>query len=248
MRGFVSLSIATGLQEIASQFGTNVIGGDVTASSELSLSATVLGHVEVDRMLRRRGARPGDSVFVSREIGLTPIALHYCLHRELFRWLSSDQRTRLEAQFLSITPEIELGRRLALSGICTSCMDNTDGVAQSLSELARESDCAMVVNHQDLRLDSLVIQAAAERDRDATILALGSGADFSLIGTLRGSWTTESAQQQFGPRIQIIGQAALGKDLYLHRKGLVEPLHIPGWNYFASGGFGLHRRESERQP
>jgi thiamine-monophosphate kinase len=226
------LAIATGLQEIASKFGASVMGGDVTASAELSLSATVFGHVEADRMLRRRGARPGDSVFVSREIGLTPLALHYCLHRDLFGWLISDQRTRLEAQFLLITPEIELGRKLALSRNCTSCMDNTDGVAQSLSELARESDCAIFIHEEHLVLNPLVTLGAAKLNKEATAFALGPGADFSLIGTLKGSWRTERAQRQFGPNIQIIGEAMAGHGLYLRRNGRVGPLHIPGWNYF----------------
>lgn len=230
------LDIAVGFQEIAAQFGAKIIGGDVTSSSELSLSATALGHVECQHMLRRSGAQPGDSVFVSREIGMTPVALLRCLHPELFSWLTSDQVTRLEAQFVSITPEIGLGRKLALSGDCTSCMDNTDGVAQSLSELARESDCSIVVHEEYLRLDPLITQTAMKIGRDATALALGPGADFSLIGTLRGSWTNERAQRQFGANIQIIGEVQSGKGLYVSRDSHLEPLRILGWNYFTTSG------------
>lgn len=227
------LAIATGFQEIACQFGANVIGGDVTSSSELCLSATVLGYVESNHMLRRRGARSGDSVFVSRDIGLSPVALIFCLHSNLFEWLTSDQREKLKAQFEAITPEIELGRRLGLSGDCTSCMDNTDGIAQSLTELARESDCAFVVHEEQLHVGSLVTLASNKLDREKTTLALGPGADFGLVGTLRGKWSTEKARKQFGTDIRIIGETESGGGLYLRRGRHTEPLNIPGWNYFS---------------
>lgn len=226
------LAIATGFNDIARQFETKVIGGDVTSSSELSLSATVVGQVESGRILRRSGARRGDSVFISREIGLTPVALQYCLRRELFGWLTRDQRELLEAQFTSITPEIDLGRQLAFSGDCTSCMDNTDGIAQSLTELARESRIGIIIREDQLGLSALVDLASRYLDKERTSLALGSGADFGLVGTLRGSWTTESASQRFGRSMRVVGEIVDGQGLYLDREGQRVALKIPGWNYF----------------
>jgi len=226
------LRVSIGFQNITTQFGAKIVGGDITASSELSLSATVIGHVEKNRMLRRSGARLGDSVFVSREIGLTPIALDYCLQRNQYDWLSGDERKQLEAQFNSIEPEIHLGRKLALSGECTSCMDNTDGHGQSLLELARESDCSILILEQDLGLGPLVTRVAGKKKCDAATIALGPGADFSLVGTLAGNWTTEEAEQAFGSKVRVIGKVIAGKGVVLQRGNRVESLNVQGWNYF----------------
>ena len=96
------IAISVGLQEVVTAYGAKIVGGDITASSELSLSATVVGYVEQDIMLRRSGARRGGSVFVSREIGLTPVALDYCLNRVKYDWMSAVDKERLEAQFKQI--------------------------------------------------------------------------------------------------------------------------------------------------
>lgn len=226
------LAIAKGFEEAAAQFGTRVVGGDVTSSRELSLSATVLGHVEAAHMLRRSGAKIGDTVFVSREIGLTPLALHYCLEREFFGWLSRDEILQLEGQFASVAPEIELGRSLALSGDCSCCMDNTDGIAQSLSELARESACAILIHENKLQFGSLVRRASMELKKNATTLSLGPGADFGLVGTLRGKWSIKMAREQYGDNIRIIGDVVSGSGLHLRRGEKTEPLSVSGWNYF----------------
>lgn len=226
------VSISAGFQQIAVQFGAKVVGGDITSSLELSLSATALGYVEKDRMLRRAGAKIGDTVFVSREIGLTPIALDYCLRREQYEWLSESERVQLEGQFNLIEPEILLGRKLSQSGYCTSCMDNTDGVGQSLAELARESNCSMVILHDKLQLEPLVTRAAMRKNCDPIEFAFGPGADFSLIGTLAGDWTRQRAKNLLGVNVHVIGKVTRGSGVFLQSGDSIIPFNVQGWNYF----------------
>ena len=228
------LELSVGLRDIAARFGAKIVGGDVTSSSEPSFSVTILGHVEKGKMLRRSGAKVGDSVFISREIGLTPVALDYCLNQPLYAWLSENERSRLQFQFLSIEPEIELGRRLCLSGHCSSCMDNTDGLAQSLSELARESNCSIVVQEDALQICPLVGRASFERNIEPITLALGPGADFGLVGTLDGNWTTEGARLRFGRGMSVIGIVEDGEGVLLEHATGRKPLGVRGWDCFRS--------------
>jgi thiamine-monophosphate kinase len=225
-------NIGIGFQEIAVQFGANVVGGDITSSMELSLSAMVLGHVEKNRMLRRTGANIGDTVFVSREIGLTPVALDYCLQREQYTWLNGHERTQLEAQFTSIEPEIYLGRKLSQSRHCTSCIDNTDGVGQSLVELARESKHAVLILQNELQLNPLITRAAERKNWEPIEFALGPGADFGLVGTLAGDWADERAKQVFGSNVRVIGKVIRGAGVFLQSGKGIQPLNVRGWNYF----------------
>jgi thiamine-monophosphate kinase len=78
------MSLCEGAHEECRLVGAKILGGDMSVADEISLSATPVGHVEQPGMLRRYGARPGDSIFLSRPVGLTPVALQYCLRRDLF--------------------------------------------------------------------------------------------------------------------------------------------------------------------
>jgi thiamine-monophosphate kinase len=229
------IEISTGLQEVASQFGAQVIGGDVTASQELSLSATVIGYVQRSRILRRSGARVGDSVFVSRAMGMTPVALDYCLNRAQYSLFNEPERTALERQFKSLAPELLLGQQLAASADCTSCIDNTDGLGQSLLELARESGVAIIIEGKSLEYPPLVWKAVGHLGERLTSFAFGPGADFGLVGTLRGCWTNKDVQNSFSPDMHIIGEIVAGKGgTFVRENGRVRPLEVRGWNYFSS--------------
>lgn len=230
VRDLVGLSV--GLRDVASKFGASIVGGDISSSSEVSLSATVVGHVERELMLRRSGAKVGDTVFVTRPLGLTCVALDYCIDRPGHSWLSDDQRYKLEGQFLRLDPEIGIGRILAQSGNCTSSMDNTDGVGQTLSELARESGCAVVVQERDLVLDEIVLAAAQAAGGDPLKFAFGPGADFCLVGTLAGEWK-EAEARNLHPNLQIIGRVTEGRGVFIQKQGRRDPLSFRGWNYFA---------------
>lgn len=227
------LSICEGVVSVVEPMGVRVLGGDMSLSSELSISATCLGYVEKGRMLRRSGAHVGDSVFVSRKIGLTPVALHYCLSPEVFSHYDTDDIITLKGQFSALSPMIELGHQLVAADQCSSAMDNTDGIWQSLNELSRESALAVVLDKALLKLPTIVQKFAAQIAQDPLTLALGAGADFSLVGTLRGGWTTETASSIFGKDIQIIGYCTEGSGVLLKTEEGVTPFQVPGWNYFS---------------
>src|SRR5258706_235375 len=61
---------AAGLEEDQTNYAVSLLGGDTTSTpGPLTLSITALGSIAAGTMLRRRGARPGDVVFVSGTIG-----------------------------------------------------------------------------------------------------------------------------------------------------------------------------------
>lgn len=185
------VEIAVGMKDLAASVGVVIGGGDISSSLEMSLSATVMGYVERERMLRRTGARRGDTIFLTRYPGLTTAALKYCTAASRFDWLSLEQTDRSKKQF-ALDPEVALGRALVTSESCTSCMDNTDGLGQSLSELAAESKCKFILDGDQFPLDDLVAKSALKLGEDPVDFALGPGADFGLVGTLAGEWESDT--------------------------------------------------------
>ncbi len=226
------LALSKGVASLSSQYSVRVVGGDMSLSSKLSISATAIGQVELDSVLRRGGAQSGDSIFVTREIGLTPVALKYCIGSSLFDTFSPTEIACLRAQFTDLLPMITLGRRLVASSFCTSCMDNTDGLWQTLSELSRESKAAFVVDRNFVKLPPLVEKYADLAGCDVIQLAFSAGADFSLVGTLRGTWSTADACRALDANIDIVGRVESGAGVFMKSNSGVEPLSVPGWNYF----------------
>jgi len=65
---------ASGFAALAREFDVSLVGGD-TCRGPLAISVTALGHAPRGQALRRRGARPGDGVYVSGEIGAAGLAV-----------------------------------------------------------------------------------------------------------------------------------------------------------------------------
>jgi thiamine-monophosphate kinase len=224
-------SLCKGFRLEAEKAGCNVLGGDITASAELSVSATSMGLAKRSQVLRRRGARPGDSIFISRPAGLTPAAFEYLLGKRT-EDLPGQDVARLREQFTAMYPMVELGQKLADSEMCTSCMDNTDGIGQSLSELGEASCVSFVVDEAKINIPKLVARVASVRKKEPMEFLFNGGADFSLIGTLRGLWNRNDAKVRFGESLEIIGQVQEGSGLRLLKSDALHDLVFKGWNYF----------------
>jgi thiamine-monophosphate kinase len=222
-------ALCTGFRDRAERHQATVLGGDVTSCGELSISATSIGKVRRECVLTRRGAKPGDSIFVSRPLGVTPAAFRAFAMDGFYRLLSADFVSLLERQFTSMDPMLPLGIALGKSGRFGACMDNTDGIGQSLFELAEASRCALIVDHTSLRVPDVVRAVSELANADPLELLFGAGADFSLVGTLRGLWSDEDASMAFQQPIQIIGRVDTGEGVWFENG---QPLTFHGWNYF----------------
>jgi thiamine-monophosphate kinase len=224
-------ALCRGFHRQAERLGCRVLGGDITASSEISISATSVGLASSTQVLTRRGAKAGDSIFISRPAGLTPAAFEYFLGARTGDLPDGDV-SRLREQFTAMAPMIELGQKLAASHLCTSCMDNTDGIGQSLTELAESSSASFVVDYARVPVPELVARVAAQRKKDPIQFLFNGGADFSLIGTLQGEWASGDAKARFGSSIEVIGHVEVGRGVNLIQDGRSSELSFRGWNYF----------------
>ncbi len=225
--------ICAGFKKVTEDHSARVLGGDITSASELSLSATSIGIVPRGKALRRSGAHPGDVIFTSRPFGLTPAAFAYFLTlkepKELAHW-----RETFVQQFSSLFPLIDFGRHLSTSSNCSSCMDNTDGYSDAFHEIAEESRVALVIEYERLHIPRAVSDVALLLGVDPIELALGPGADFSLVGTTRDLLFTDTAAGH--PGVQIVGRVEEGTGVFLQKGLKRDLLQNKGWNYFQNGG------------
>jgi len=226
-------SLCRGFEACATRHRASVLGGDITSACELSISATSIGKADRGQVLTRRGARPGDKVFLSRPLGLTPAAFQVFLGG-LEKKLPDNVLKVLRGQFTGMEPMLSLGQALGASGLCGACMDNTDGIGQSLSELSEASKVAFVIQQSALRIPDVVEMVSREAGIEPLSIVFNGGADFSLVGTLTGDWTSERASEKLGHPLEIIGHVEVGTGLWLEDAER-KLLNFRGWNYFQGG-------------
>jgi thiamine-monophosphate kinase len=157
---------ARGLAGDQKEFGISLLGGDTTATpGPLTIAITALGHVPRSAMIRRSGAKPGDSVFVSGTVGDAGAGLAI---RQGRRCEGADAAF-LVARYRQPTPRLNLG--LALRGVASASLDVSDGLIADLGHIAETSGVRIVVEANAIprspalcRFDPDVVRAATAGD------------------------------------------------------------------------------------
>ncbi len=188
--------IGRGLWRCARLHGIAVVGGNVTAASELSVAVTAIGSAR--RPLRRSGAKPGDAVLVSGTLG------DAALGREPGAPASLARRQRRPA------PRLALGR--ALAGLATACIDLSDGLVQDLGHVCRASGVGAVLRLCDVPL-SRAYRAAAQKRPDPWEAALSGGDDYELCVTVPPAEVPRAlgAGGRTGAPLTVIGHIVPGR-------------------------------------
>jgi len=161
-------TFADGFAGLAAATGVDWVGGDTTRGP-LNLCVTVLGEVPRGQALLRRGARPGDDLWVSGTPGLAALGLAH---------LRGDCRLAgdlLDAALERLhTPQPRLALGIALRGIANACIDISDGLLADLGHLLRAADDPLAA---EVEWAALTLPAAAALDAGLLQRAVLSGGD-----------------------------------------------------------------------
>ncbi|TLZ65806.1 MAG: thiamine-phosphate kinase [Methanobacteriota archaeon] len=221
--------LAQGMEECVREFGIAVLGGDTKESPLLSIAGTAFGRVRKDRILLRTGAKPGDAIVVTGDLGR---AGHAAKVLEQPTALRSDALNDLLRPY----PRIAEGMVLSESGAATSCMDLSDGLGVSLAQLASMTRLSYQIEWDALPLyrGLTALPPAVSKE-----VALYYGGDYELLATIRADaigallerWPTTAPR---GQRLTVIGKvAASGGNVLITKTGR-EPLLGKGWEHFRS--------------
>ena len=159
-------AFADGLFALAARFGVELIGGD-TVRGPRSICICILGEVPAGEALRRDGARPGDDVWVSGELGGAALALAQPGIAEAERRLHEPE------------PRVALGERLR--GRASAAIDVSDGFAQDLGHILERSGCGAQVQYE--RLPKCAAFARIAQPRLERKYVLSGGDDYELVFT-----------------------------------------------------------------
>jgi thiamine-monophosphate kinase len=158
---------SAGLYALAERYGVDLIGGDTTRGQARIINITAIGEVPPGMALERAGARSGDDIWVSGELGGAALGL---VHPEI-----PEAARRLHAP----EPRVELGERLRR--LAHAAIDVSDGLAGDLAHILESSQVSGTVEYEHIPKCS-----AFEKLKDPGLekdCVLSGGDDYELLFT-----------------------------------------------------------------
>ena len=222
---------AGGLTEDQHRYGVALLGGDSTSTQgPAMLTLTAIGHVAVGQEIRRKGAQPGDRVWVSGTIGDALLGLKALCGE--YPKLAPEHRDALVNRFHLPEPRVELGPRLA--GLAHAMIDVSDGLVGDLGHICETSSVAASVELPLVPLSQGARELAAADPALLATLVTG-GDDYELVFAAPPDADEEIASLSRGLKLPItrIGAIEAGAGVrVVDDQGRAVPLAKVGWRHF----------------
>ena len=205
------------MKVLAQRHGAAIVGGETTTNPErMLISIALLGVVPRGKAVLRSGAKTGDAIFVTGELGGS-----------------------LAGKHLEFEPRLAEARWLAENFQVHAMVDLSDGLAGDLRHILKASRVGAellktaIPIHQAARLRA----KAAAPARPPLVAALTDGEDFELLFTVAGAdavrlldaWKTQFPKL----RLSCIGKITAGEGLTLRDKSGTQPFTLDGYVHFA---------------
>lgn len=228
-KGRMAVGVMDGVRDAAGHAGAVLLGGDLTRSpGAMAIDVTVVG--EASDPVLRSGARPGDELWVTGELGGAAAYVAAMTEGRL-----PDPSARL--CFAAPVPRTREALWLHERGIPRAMLDLSDGLAGDVAHLAAASGVAVL-----LWSAAIPVHPAARREGvdHGLRLAVAGGEDYELCfaaspGGVAGA--TDDFATHFGVRLTRVGRVAEGDGVWWENEGgSREPLDARGFQHFARGG------------
>ncbi len=210
-----------GLLALAKKFGVVLAGGDTAESPQgIAADIVVVGHAPAGQALRRTGARPGDSIYVTGELGHSAAILH----RLEAGAAVGNPRSKAAAAHFFPSPRIAVGRELRRRRLASAMIDLSDGLSTDLAHICRANGVGAVVSEHS-------IPRVITPGTNSLHFALHGGEDYELLFTVPAPRTLPA--KVAGVRVTRIGEIIRGRGLFLmDSHGQRKALGPAGWQHF----------------
>ena len=220
---------SAGLWALAQQHEIDLVGGDTTAGP-LNICITVFGELPVGQALLRSGARVGDEIWVSGQLGAARLALEMMrgsLALDAAAW--SQARLAMEQPL----PRVALG--LALRGLATAAIDLSDGLIGDLGHVLRRSAVGAELEWDALPA-SECLRGQPEALRRQCLLTGGDDYELLFTAPAAAQAAVRSAGELAATPVTRIGRIVAGSGLrVLDAQGQCVPIAaLRAFDHFAA--------------
>ena len=226
-----------GISLAAKNYKVDLVGGDTTSSTTgLLISVTAVGTANAEKIVKRSGAKSGDLLIVSGDLGAAYMGLQVLeREKEVFKVNPNAQPDLEPYTYLverQLKPEarrdvIQLLDKLAI--LPTSMIDISDGLSSEIIHICKSSEVGCKLYEEKIPLDPQLISVCEEFELDSTTIALSGGEDYELLFTIPQA---DYDKIKGNPNFTIIGhmtEANEGMQLITRANAQV-PIVARGWN------------------
>jgi len=221
------------------KYNIDLIGGDTSSSQKgFIISVTAIGEVTPEKIVKRSGAKQGDLICVSGDLGAAFLGLTL-LEREKKIYLENPD----------IQPDLEneqyiVGRLLKPEAkkeiidffdkediLPTSMMDVSDGLSSEILHICKQSNVGCVLYEDKITVNDQAKHYAYKLEFDPTACALSGGEDYELVFTLKQD---DYKKIVLNEQISVIGYVTnieQGVNI-ITKAGNTHKLTAQGWNAF----------------
>lgn len=209
--------IYAGMNALAKAHDVAIVGGETTTNPErVLISIALIGTVPRERRLLRSGAKVGDAVFVTGELGGSIAGRH-----------------------LDFEPRLAEARWLAEHFQIHSLMDVSDGLAGDLRHILHASSVGAELLRSAIPISRAAREISKRGDaaKPALVAALTDGEDFELLFTVASKSAVPllDAWKKSFPKLKLscIGKIVSGEGLRLRDETGVRPITAHGYVHFS---------------
>lgn len=227
-----------GIYLACEKYKVDLVGGDTTSSlTGLTISVTVLGEGEKNKIVKRSGAKANDLLCVSGDLGGAYMGLQLLeRENEVFK-VNENMKPQLAGYDYILERQLKPEARVdivavfeKLGMVPTSMIDISDGLSSEIMHLCKNSGLGCSLFEEKIPMDNQTKEMAEEFSINPIVAALNGGEDYELLFTIP---LDDYEKIKNDPDFTIIGhmtEASEGINL-ITTGGSSIPLEAQGWNH-----------------
>jgi thiamine-monophosphate kinase len=223
------LELYSGMKILSSKFGCPIVGGDIFSSPQgMVVTISLLGEVERNLFKTRVGAKVGDLIYVTGDLGEAEAGL-----RVLRK--SKAKISSITKKHLTPYPRVSESRLLVRNLKITATIDVSDGLSSDLHHICEESNKGALIYAEKIPVSQRITKVCKSLNLLPLNLALSSGEEYELLFTLSPSQEKKIEKITKGKfRVTLIGEIRKKEEgvKILDLDGKIRNLKKTGYTHF----------------
>ncbi|MGB2502285.1 MAG: thiamine-phosphate kinase [Flavobacteriaceae bacterium] len=226
-----------GIHLACKNYKVDLVGGDTTSSTKgLVISVTAIGKANKDEITFRNGAKEGNLVVVTGDLGGAYMGLQVLEREKAVFQVNPQSQPELSEYSYCIERQLKPESRIDIKALLedlgvkpTAMIDVSDGLSSEILHLSKASKLGCQIYEDKIPIDPEVVKTCEEFKINNTTAALNGGEDYELLFTIeQGDYEKIKGH----PHLSVIGHMTDEASGYNMITGLGQQIELSaqGWN------------------